>query len=207
MRRLLLKVGLCLLLGAIVNVGVAWSCALFSPIRGSMGIARQLFNHHVEHWTTDTTGLRMEAQDSSDVSAGTPGTPTGGTVRYRAGLPMRSMTGERDVMNANAGAGAGSTLICPAWAKTPLPAKAKDHFVAPASMQRLLPVRPIPLGFAVNTGAYASLCAGVLFGASGLRRLRRQRRRARGRCTRCGYQLAGLSTCPECGRDGSAAAS
>lgn len=60
-----------------------------------------------------------------------------------------------------------------------------------------LPIRPLPLGFAVNTLFYASLLAApvLVFAA-----LKRRRRAKRGLCIGCGYDLTGVDACPECGR-------
>ncbi|MBY0263394.1 MAG: hypothetical protein K2Q20_13685 [Phycisphaerales bacterium] len=63
----------------------------------------------------------------------------------------------------------------------------------------LIPMRPLWPGFVLNTLFYnAALVAGVL----ALSRLRAARRRARNRCSACGYSRSGLSDspCPECGR-------
>ena len=63
----------------------------------------------------------------------------------------------------------------------------------------LIPYLPLWPGFALNTLFYAALA----WGAWQLPlALRRRRRRVRGQCVRCGYDLAGLpkgSQCPECG--------
>lgn len=60
----------------------------------------------------------------------------------------------------------------------------------------VLPLEPIPVPFAINTLSYGaifwSLCLGVTT-------LRRRRRTTRGHCHSCNYDLAGLTTCPECG--------
>lgn len=59
-----------------------------------------------------------------------------------------------------------------------------------------LPLRPLPLGMAANTLIYA-LPIGLTIAT--LRAARTRRRAARGRCTACAYDLANLTTCPECG--------
>ncbi|MEZ6241932.1 MAG: hypothetical protein R3B57_02715 [Phycisphaerales bacterium] len=57
----------------------------------------------------------------------------------------------------------------------------------------LVPVWP---GFAIDAAFYAGVCWVLLF-APGV--AIRWRRRQRGRCPACGYDLAGLESCPECG--------
>jgi hypothetical protein len=64
---------------------------------------------------------------------------------------------------------------------------------------RALPLRPIWPGLAADTAFYAGAWWLLLLAPG---RLRRTLRRRRGRCTRCGYDRAGLTPgapCPECG--------
>lgn len=60
-----------------------------------------------------------------------------------------------------------------------------------------LPLRPIWLGLLGNTLFYAAI---VLVMLVALRFHRTRRRRGRGRCVACGYELGeGVGVCPECG--------
>lgn len=59
-----------------------------------------------------------------------------------------------------------------------------------------LPLRPVWPGFAVNAALYAGVCW-VLLATPGF--VVRWRRRRNGRCPACGYDLAGLDRCSECG--------
>ncbi len=63
---------------------------------------------------------------------------------------------------------------------------------------RILPLRPIWPGFAINTAFYA---ATLWLPIRGPFALRRHIRRKRGLCVACGYDLRGnlLAGCPECG--------
>ncbi len=63
---------------------------------------------------------------------------------------------------------------------------------------RVLPLRPIRPGFAVNTFFYAAILWLLIPGPFALRRFLRVRR---GLCVACGYDLghAQHDTCPECG--------
>jgi hypothetical protein len=63
---------------------------------------------------------------------------------------------------------------------------------------RMLPLRPIWPGFAINTVFYAGVLW-LLFAAPFA--MRRRRRIKRGLCPKCGYDLRGSESkeCPECG--------
>lgn len=66
----------------------------------------------------------------------------------------------------------------------------------PGDPPRVWPLYPIVPGFVLNTVIHAAVGAGVWWGAGWMRRARRRRR---GLCEGCGYELAGLAMCPECG--------
>ncbi len=59
-----------------------------------------------------------------------------------------------------------------------------------------LPLRPLWLGFAVNTLFYAAVLWLLILGPFALRRLIRRRR---GLCPKCGYPMGESSVCTECG--------
>jgi len=72
---------------------------------------------------------------------------------------------------------------------------------SPRFMMPMIPLFPIASGFITNTLIYASVLW-LAFAAP--RVLRTSRRRRRGQCLACGYELAGLapgSVCPECGHE------
>ncbi len=60
----------------------------------------------------------------------------------------------------------------------------------------VIPVWPIWWGLLANAALYGSVAAACLMAP---RWVRRSMRRRRGQCVRCGYDLAGLRVCPECG--------
>lgn len=87
------------------------------------------------------------------------------------------------------------------------PARSESLLQPSASLQRLLPTgsgdRPLPLrpivtGFAGDTALYSFAWWFALFVA---KKTRRWRRRAKGQCEHCVYDLRGTSSdrCPECG--------
>ncbi len=61
---------------------------------------------------------------------------------------------------------------------------------------RVLPLRPLPLGFAINTIFYATLLWLLIPGPFVLRRFLRVRR---GLCPTCAYPMGASSVCTECG--------
>ena len=65
-----------------------------------------------------------------------------------------------------------------------------------ATFHRTFPIAVIPFGFAANTAIYGGAWLLILFVPGHLRRRIRHRR---DRCLLCGYDRAGLTTCPECG--------
>lgn len=66
----------------------------------------------------------------------------------------------------------------------------------PFTEAKRLPLRPLPLWFAINALVYA---LSVIFVHAMWCEARERWRAGRGRCAGCGYELAGLEVCPECG--------
>ena len=66
-----------------------------------------------------------------------------------------------------------------------------------------LPLVPLWPGFAVNTAFYATCVATLWLAAANTRHAlgTKRRRRKRGQCEACGYDLTGLDQCPECGQN------
>ena len=79
-----------------------------------------------------------------------------------------------------------------AWV-SPIP-----EYLRPRNIHRVIPLRPIWPGFALNTLFYAALFWLLLCGPFALRRLIRVKR---GRCPACGYPVGTSPVCTECGRD------
>lgn len=67
----------------------------------------------------------------------------------------------------------------------------------PGAFESFLPMRPMAMGFTVNVLLYTLVAFGVL---SLVARWRASRRKRDGECAACGYELAGLRTCAECGK-------
>jgi hypothetical protein len=197
----ILKLVCLLLLGAIVNVAVAWGCSLYS---GTRDIAQpQTFRITVEdldrmgqlHYVARQQSLgvlRLSVVDGEWVVAGFEGVihHTLRLIQTEAGLPMRSIVGWQVPSLTSSDLGSSNTIsgiVCP-WRIT------DADYEAPV----LLPTRPLPQGFAINTIFYAGVLW-LLFMIPG--GVRRAVRRKRGLCSRCGYDLRASpnGVCPECG--------
>ncbi len=79
-----------------------------------------------------------------------------------------------------------------------VPLASRLHPYLYCSVPRVLPLRPIWPGFAINTVFYAALLWIVTLGPGTARRIIR---RKQGRCINCGYDLSHVNsdTCSECG--------
>lgn len=71
-----------------------------------------------------------------------------------------------------------------------------DNSAFAPSLERRLPVRPLPVGFLADSLLWAMLAFG---GVSTITACRRAWRRRRNRCAECGYLLGRWGDCPECG--------
>ncbi len=233
MQRRLLTLAIFLLLGAILNVAMAWGCATWSALKlvsrpwvGQLTEVDQRWWQQVVPagaaprasavWRSrgfgcdsllilgDRSGEAVIREDpSGQVIFGTSVNATlDRATLVRSGWPWRSGAGERWDL--------GISLLTPfpmlghkvtTWRDADLETSAVS-FDRPTrlggSSFRLLPLRPIWTGFAINTLFYAALLWPLICGPSALRR---HIRRKRGLCVSCGYDLrhAEHDACPECG--------
>ncbi len=213
MKRIAIKTLVFLLLGAVVNVGVAWRCALWSAAddwRGSIGGSRsdalwkegRTLRVSQDLWTPRTTDASSRwtgpgitetwvGSDHLVRSEDPPGIRIHfGNVLFRRvvrrdyGWPARCLH-RTDTLSIGVEQGI-------------------HHVDSVASGEFLLfdlwvlPTRPIWRGFALNTLLYAALLWPLWSAPFATRRLIRKRR---GQCVRCGYDLghAEHEVCPECG--------
>lgn len=191
------RVALILILGAIVNVGVAFAC-LFTPEPESWWIYRAeaenteevpyparpswvrptIFELCKDEWVWTVTrgfGWRRDR-----VSGGfSRDAPLRTDTNIVSGLPFVSFTGSFYSVAHSSEYSDRKRLGLYNW------------------MGELVPTRPRWLGFMLNTLFYAAVLyiPFVSFAAS-----KRRWRIRRGLCPACAYELAGLTTCPECGR-------
>ncbi len=224
MKRRLLIVAVFLLAGAIVNVAVAWACAAWIDFRGGGGLWIEGRGGEQEGpsynlWLVMTyrrsgafRAYSMWSDRSTNSSADgfvTPGpaaplvpdwapflSPTDDTGEFHSyfadarGWPLLSMwsglmfsytPNGRTPNTANLG-----IALDPA-----LSTRWGDH-----RHVRLLPLRPLLLGFSVNTLLYATLLWLLIPGPFALRRFVRVKR---GLCPACAYPRGESDVCSECG--------
>ena len=201
MKRAAAAIVLLLLIGAVTNVAVAWACALCSQrqVRGTAIYSWDstwssvpaevrnlvppawLINKSRDPWSGITQtyeedyglGVATQTIDVNDIIPGSdkPG-PDRQMVVVRSGFPFASMAGVQYVPHA--------------------------ALRSPGQTDQL-PLKPIPVGFGVNSVLYAVIAYGVLRGAYAARR---RLVCHPGHCHGCNYDLTGNTTgvCPECGK-------
>ncbi|MCA9306220.1 MAG: hypothetical protein R3B46_09150 [Phycisphaerales bacterium] len=211
------RVALCLLLGAIVNVAVAWTLAAIPMID----------TNTMFHKAKPTSSWRITAQP------GWPEATSSNTATARGVDLIMIDGGDQEVIwykdcafESEATAHKGSYSHHVNITEFGLPARSmrtwslylrskrdqpQERFgylsVEPLKKVGLfrdwsvLPLLPIPLGFTINTLFYATILFTSLFGFTVARRYSRARK---GLCRACAYDLADLNICPECGLAGPA---
>ncbi|MEE8154327.1 MAG: hypothetical protein V3T53_05145 [Phycisphaerales bacterium] len=203
MKRWITKLVLFLLLGAIVNVGVAWECVLlpFSyvvqktlPLSESL-LARELRLNNpsdvplVEEAVSRSFGCLRLLSDTywpHDDSADTGWRFYAGVCTIEAGWPFRVFDGEAQYIDG------GTTYVhAVLW-----PPRREISYVG----GDFLPVRPLWTGFLANVIFYAAILWLLSVTPYALRRFIRSKR---GHCIECGYDLRGTEheVCPECGQE------
>ena len=213
MRRRLIQLFVFLLLGAIINIAVAWGCVL-NPWQAkqretALDVSVELVWWRAtapEEMPEPTHVARLSVPGvNQDLLIGVPRSAANmpanaslveESIRIRAGLPMRSLRGA--LFNY---------VLPPPDNKT---TQQYNRLVRPPQMlvskkieyQRpLWPLAPIWPGFAINTVFYAA-AVWLLFAAPiKMRRVLRHRRRIkRGLCPACAYPIGTSDVCTECGK-------
>ncbi len=220
MKRWIFKLVVFLLLGAVVNVAVAWGCAVLLIGRtepdmehieardGSADpepwlVTRAWGSEYVE------VGLIFELPGLFEINIDPQARPSFDWSTLRSG-PLEKA---RRLVDASvvAEVGAGWPLKCLGYRVRVLEPDNVDSAIAydwglPVerglndpldNLGKILPLRPLWPGFAINTVFYALILL-VPFAPFTLRCFIR---RKRGRCINCGYDLRGAEheVCPECG--------
>jgi len=192
-RRWVVRVVVCLLLGAVVNVAVAWGCvvcgpsSLTTPGTGAHTYASDLFGYPTfVSGDFDIRVLGYQQVELTNAGSGMQGANVWrAEFAHRAGWPMFAVSGTsfgeyRDQRPSE------------------LPSRWLLEFGQPASTLRVeLPYRLVWPGSAINTVFYAVMLW-LLFAAPFT--LRRRRRVRKGLCVKCAYPVGESDICTECGR-------
>jgi len=219
-RRRLLILAVFLLAGAVVNVAVAWGIAILVDFRAADQVVGGAKGRDADWviWHHDAVGcIRIRALAVSDNNIEAYDQypmqpwvlpswgPLAAQVRQQVRQQMRN---EAFVRVADAyGWPTYSMWSAFAWNTAQWPNVLTDprlsaiHIRSPmgadyALAQRVLPLRPIWPGFAVNTVIYAALLWLLIPGPFVLRRVIRVRR---GLCPACAYPRGESDVCSECG--------
>ena len=201
-RKIITRVVVLLLLGAIVNVAVAWGLCRtpnwsqpHTKVSPQEGAQRWWHANALETFPRDRELMEVMQWQRFANRYWNMSTFTHGADRYESGWPLYAL--ERSY-----------------WVRI-LEIYQHQHALPLAPWlanwfgTQYLPMRPIWPGFAINTIFYAA-ALWLVFGA-GPGFVRRRVRRGRGQCLHCGYDLRGQGPgagakagasrkCPECGR-------
>ena len=196
MKRRLAIAAVCLVLGAIVNVLVAWGIGAFvDPDEVLLGEAAGWPLSAPTDWPEPQVSVTSAAfgyasQFTANYGTGRRGPDFVMSVRSY-GWPTFSLRTRE--------AGLVTNVYTPTWSGPYCEGLAPPEFLnaQPVAYNRLA-LDPLWPGFVFNT-----LFCGVPIWVVGVApfALRRVVRRRRGRCVACGYDLAGLDRCPECGAE------
>jgi hypothetical protein len=205
MKRLLLLLLAYAVGGAIINVAVAWGCAIRQYDLGYQGLLHPLEDETDEAWLqlaradwmpaphTSFKSQRFGACEvygtSKEKAKGPPmGPPMYNIGEVRAGWPMLTLRFRHQYVRGD-----------------PPPRETYAHAITlPSAVSKIgirygtrLPLFPLWPGFTINTIFYAAILW-LLFAAP--RFVRRRIRARRGQCPACAYPVGASTVCTECGR-------
>ncbi len=213
-----------LLLGAIVNVAVAWGCARWANVRhdgyfvdakparwsyesascfGAVRIVSSPTTETQVVFRGDETPNRCPAPAWSRVTSQSK--ESASLVEDARGWPALALMSVLTYIDSDVDAGwvrAGDEFFIPEVWQTRWGIRVRDG--RRAEDIHTLPLRPIWPGFAINTVFYAGMLWVLLAAPFALRRRLRIKR---GLCPKCAYDLRGrgsggaASACPECGAE------
>jgi hypothetical protein len=224
-KKMAIKLVLFLLLGAIVNVAVAWGCAVFlNPLTKQYQTSGESVREgrYWRIWSWRRTGNTTVLSQRGPLPAATTfltrvdpkqlcpewflavireNNAPDARIAAACGWPMPSLWHHSEIDSAQRIANRHGTLSIGLSSRS-LP------WPSPIAAPRDLPLLPLWPGFAINTIFYAA-ALWVVFATPGV--IRRRRRHFRGQCIHCGYDLRGhripgapeaghSAKCPECGK-------
>jgi hypothetical protein len=203
--------------GAVITVLVSWGCAIWSSavVSGTRSDPAAVWACEVpDDWPDRPHFRNSRAQPGRSVimcwwdyeQSGRTSALADGPVLLTAhtfvsGFPFRAMKSScldalirssQRLSHTSAGSGIPVPAFVPIRSFAGTRSASRLHGDAVA-----FPLIPVWSGFALNTAFYAAL-AFLLWCTPGF--IKRTRRRRRGQCLTCGYDLNGMTTCPECGR-------
>ena len=229
-KRRLLIVAVFLLAGAVVNVMVAWGCAVTINVHGVESEGARVFDEMmfgVDRWSRPGAVLvtcyrvRREARvyrkrgkadellyDWTGFKVPTPEFKSGDRPSEKRaangqGWPMLALWCETAFFKNGEVRGGIETGLPPfntGLSSEPAPSVSPARFPLATRLvtePRVLPLRPIWPGFAINTLFYAVVLWLLIPGPFALRRLIRIRR---GLCPACAYPRGESDVCSECGK-------
>ncbi len=209
-----------LLVGAAITVLVAWTLSLADLPKPTMPprsetLADAWPDTSQPDWTPAEFCIRTRLWwgDIDFAGGGTRTVGSGanagsstslGMEVHRVGLPLRALASTQ-VLDGRRAAAPGfysETLTLSPWQIGLRPNWRPNRRIGDTYFSCVLGIRPVWPGFALNTIFYAALAWGLWQVPLAIRLGRRRRK---GLCVRCGYDLKGLATgatCPECGDKG-----
>ncbi len=212
MRRRLLIVAVFLLAGAVVNVAVAWGCAMWgslSRVESSIGVMSVIDDETCVVYRFDWKGATRYMVDWNSLTSRNPfwtsaerALPRWAAVSFpnadeflsytkthvdARGWPMRTLWScfHYPLVGQTIGETRGVRI------------PRRPRIVNNDLYVTYLPLGPIWTGLAINTVFYAAILWPLICGPFALRRLIRRRR---GLCRKCAYPMGNSNVCTECGR-------
>jgi hypothetical protein len=189
-----MRVIVALVVGASMTWALAWAATIWSPMQPNGIFADRSWPEAVPpNWDDEPWQVVEHRSVGLSLSLASSGNSEWMWCQD-AGFPFSALRSSR----LNTRRGFVPQLELPPW----FPAADADGFRLPiwapplASTYRVLPVRPLWAGYALNTLLYTTVVLTAFLCSDGVRNAIRVRR---GECGRCGYPLRGLGTCPECG--------
>ena len=200
--RWLAKIVVFLLLGAIVNVAVAWTCQLKFESSPPLPVDTEHQFRGWEIWSWNALG----AQEIGNVIGGSSSEYIASLEQWEppawSRLRQLPIYEKLDPVDLQADRAFGLPALS-VWYGLDAKRALGTSLVLSREVTGCLPYRdlavtPIWPGFAINTASYAAILWLITLGPLTARRIIR---RKQGRCIKCGYDLRGefASGCPECG--------
>ena len=215
-----LPIAIFLLAGAVVNVAVAWGCAIAIDIRfDGVKLSKGVITSSEGHWEVTrvdrfgTTWVASTQSKSDFEEYFVTDTPPDAVIPSWGDLAnqtdsLRSPNVEQEMRYVDARGWPMRSLWCDAggWLGGPdigrvgqpisggIDTTLRTSLRISPPVTRVLPLRPIWSGFIVNTLVYAALISGAFV-------LRRFLRVRRGLCPKCAYPMGESAVCTECGKE------